>query len=45
MIDLEVHYIQLEVDPLLEKEKNERIETDNKLDKKLIIYQTKQKKI
>ncbi|KAF0850485.1 MAG: hypothetical protein EIB84_07420 [Spiroplasma poulsonii] len=35
MIDLEAYYTQLEVDALLEKEKTERIETDDKLDKKI----------
>lgn len=35
MIDLEAYYTQLEVDALLEKEKNERIETDDKLEKKI----------
>ncbi|WP_348735937.1 hypothetical protein [Spiroplasma endosymbiont of Ammophila pubescens] len=35
MIDLEAYYIQLEVDALLEKEKTERIENDDKLDKKI----------
>ncbi len=35
MIDLEAYYTQLEVDALLEKEKTERIETDNKLEKKI----------
>ncbi|WP_348736207.1 hypothetical protein [Spiroplasma endosymbiont of Ammophila pubescens] len=34
MIDLEAYYTQLEVDALLEKEKTERIENDDKLDKK-----------
>ncbi len=34
MIDLEAYYTQLEVDALLEKEKTERIQTDNKLEKK-----------
>jgi len=35
MIDLEAYYTQLEVDALLEKEKTERIETDDKLEKKI----------
>ncbi len=35
MIDLEAYYTQLEVDALIEKEKNEIIETDDKLDKKI----------
>ncbi|RUO85795.1 hypothetical protein, partial [Spiroplasma endosymbiont of Megaselia nigra] len=35
MIDLEAYYTQLEVDALIEKEKTEIIETDDKLDKKI----------
>ncbi|WP_348735386.1 hypothetical protein [Spiroplasma endosymbiont of Ammophila pubescens] len=35
MIDLEAYYTQLEVDALINKEKTERIETDDKLDKKI----------
>ncbi len=35
MIDLEAYYTQLEVDALIEKEKTERIETDDKLEKKI----------
>ncbi|RUO85696.1 hypothetical protein, partial [Spiroplasma endosymbiont of Megaselia nigra] len=35
MIDLEAYYTQLEVDALIEKEKTERIKTDDKLDKKI----------
>lgn len=35
MIDLEAYYTQLEVDALLEKEKTERIQTDDKLEKKI----------
>ncbi|WP_374696283.1 hypothetical protein [Spiroplasma endosymbiont of Polydrusus formosus] len=35
MIDLEAYYTQLEVDALIEKEKNERIKEDNNLENKI----------
>ncbi len=35
MVDLETYYTQLEVDALLEKEKNERIQNYDKLEKKI----------
>ncbi|UNF62439.1 hypothetical protein [Spiroplasma poulsonii] len=34
MIDLEAYYTQLEIDALLEKEKTERVENDDKLENK-----------